>query len=173
MVILIIGNILSLIGTICLLYSIFRQSKKNILQFQILDCIFNTMANCILGGFSGAIVILMALIRNILIFKNKMTNTLMVIILLLMVIIGLSVNKNGYIGLLPIIANIEYTLWLSYGNNIRNIKIALAINVFLWAIYDFTIQAYPSSCAEIFILITTIYAICKKQEDSKIKATNP
>ena len=90
-----------------------------------------------------------------------------------MVIIGLSVNKNGYIGLLPIIANIEYTLWLSYGNNIRNIKIALAINVFLWAIYDFTIQAYPSSCAEIFILITTIYAICKKQEDSKIKATNP
>ena len=165
---LILGNILSFIGTFFLALSPQQNSKKDIVFYQIFSSAFDALANFTLGGFSGTIAILASLTRNILIYKNKCTHTAVIIIMIAMIIGSLSGNRHGFIGILPIIANLEYTIWLHLGSeNAKGVKLSIAINVLIWAVYDLTILAIPAFISDIVIFALTLYGIHKSPEDNK------
>ena len=165
---LILGNILSLIATFFLALSPLQNRKKEIVFYQIFSSVFDALANYTLGGFSGTIAILASLTRNILIYKNKCTHTAVVIIMVVMVIGSLSVNRHGFIGILPIIANLEYTLWLHFGSeNAKGVKLSIAINVLIWAVYDLTILAIPAFISDIIIFALSLYGISKLSKGTK------
>lgn len=165
---LILGNIFSLIATFFLAVSPLKNSKKDIIFYQIFSSAFDALANYTLGGFSGTVAILASLTRNILIYKNKCTLTAIIIIITIMIVGGLSVNKHGWIGILPIIANLEYTIWLHFGSeNAKAVKLSIAINVLIWAVYDLTILAIPALISDIVIFALTLYGIYKHSKDNK------
>ena len=170
---LILGNILSFIGIIFFTLSAIKNNKDEILIYQIIDCFFIALSNFVLGGFSGAVVILSSMVRNILVYKNKMNHFVFSLIVLIMFIFGLGFNQQGWIGTLPVIANFEYTWWLCYGDGkVKGIKIALAINVFIWAAYDLTILALPAFASDIIIFIITIYGLYKTNKSTKLNTLN-
>lgn len=159
---LIIGNILSFIGVIFLALSSIIQDKKRTIFYQIFDCLFATFSNIVLGGFSGAIVCLAALVRNVLVYFDKNNRILMVIISVIMTISGFWFNRHGIIGWLPIIASIQYTLWLGWGfTSNKSIKMALAINLAIWAVYDAVIMAFPALAADLIILGLSVFGYCR------------
>lgn len=159
---LIVGNILSFIGVVFLALSSVVADKKRTIFYQIFDCFFATVSNIVLGGFSGAMVCLAALIRNALVYFDKNNRLLMVIIAIAMTIGGALVNQHGIIGWLPIIASIQYTLWLGWGfTSNKSVKLALAINLAIWAVYDAVIMAFPALTADLIIFSLSILGYCR------------
>lgn len=162
MIYLIVGNILSFIGVVFLALSSVVSDKKRTIFYQIFDCLFAVLANIVLGGFSGAVVCLAAFIRNVLVYFGKNNPKLMIIIAVLMTILGALVNQHGLIGWLPIIASIQYTLWLGWGfTSNKSVKLALAINLIIWAAYDAVILAFPALAADLIIFALSIFGYCR------------
>ena len=69
---LIIGNYLSFIGSILLVYNGTLSNKKKILIFDSTAVIFQAIGRIILKGYTGAISKLFSLIRNYLCYKDKL-----------------------------------------------------------------------------------------------------
>ncbi len=166
--IIVLGNILAFIGMALLWLSSIQRTKQRMLFCQVIDSIFCTASNIVLGGFTGAIVVFMSLVRNLLAYKNMLTPKITMALLVLTTIIGLYVNKHGYIGILPIIATIEYTLWLGFGNNTaKGLKIALIINMLIWSVYDLTIYAFTTLGYDVAIVTSTLYSLYKTRNDKE------
>lgn len=140
------------------------------LSFQVLDKVFVVASNICLSAFTGAVVNFMSMVRNYLAYKNILTKTITIIILIVTSVISFSVNQRGFIGWLPIIATAEYTLWLGFGTNtVKSLKIALIINLLLWAVYDLTIYAFSTFCYDVVITATTAYSLYKMKNESAEK----
>jgi len=155
---LIIGNILSFIGVVFLALSSIVLDKKRTVFYQIFDCLFCTLSNIALGGFSGAVVTLASMLRNALVYFDKNTHKITIIIAFIMIICGVLVNRNGFIGWLPIIGSIQYTLWLGWGfTSNKSVKLALAINLAIWAVYDAVIMAFPALVADLIIFVLSVF----------------
>lgn len=154
---LLLGNVIALIGAAACMASTFQNTKRKLLIFQTGDCFFHMIASYILGGFSGAIVSGFAFLRNILVFIGLTSKYITWIVIAMMVTIGFYLNKEGIIGLLPIIASVEYSyVILSNGFTTTGIKKALAINLMLWLVYSIMIKAVPTIIINSLLVIVTI-----------------
>lgn len=161
MIQLILGNIFGLLcGVFCAL-STFGKTNKQIMKLQCLDCTSGIISCLILQGYSGALTQLVSLARNIAVYKEKCTKTLQIIFISLILILGISFNNRGILGLLPIIASIEYTITIMRTSNTNIVRASLAINNILWIIYDFTIQNYLNTILSIIIICTSVLNIIK------------
>lgn len=145
----VIGNILSFFSVLCLFISIRQSNRKDMLKFQFFDTILAVLSCFVLKGYSGMATDFVASIRNLLNLKHeakkdkKSTQTFKTIeeifILLLFIILGFIFNKEGFIGFLPIIAAIEYTIFMFHSKSLFWLKFSLMINLILWGIYYFVI----------------------------------
>lgn len=169
MIRLIIGNIFGLLcGLFCAL-STFGKTNKDMMKLQCLDCTSGIISCIILKGYSGALTQSISLIRNILVYKEKVNKTIQIILITLMVVVGLLINNRGLLGLLPIIASIEYTIIITKTTSTKLINVSLAINNILWIIYDFTIQNYTNCLmSSLIILASLINIVHKNRKDIDI-----
>ena len=71
---LIIGNIVALIASLIMVYSGYLKQKKKILYVQTIQIGLSVLSNIILGGITGAIINAVSCIRNILCYKEKLSN---------------------------------------------------------------------------------------------------
>lgn len=165
----ILGNIIAfLAASLAIIVGIIK-NKNKILHIQNIQYIAFAISNIILGGVSGIITNLISILRNILCYKEKLTNTISTLIILISVILTLKFNNLGLIGLLPLIANSIYTIFLNTKDEFK-FKILIIVTMTLWIIYDLTIKSYSSAIIEIistFLCIVTafeIYINRKKEE---------
>ena len=163
--ILLLGNIFSLIGTMFMIHSIYQKKEKYIAKWQIFYALFSSIANFILGGISGGITNAISTIRNVLIYYDKMTSELILILLLILIGLCLYFNNSSYIGIIPILASAQYGLILCLSEDHKTIKKSLLINTILWGIYDFYILAIPSLIMNIIIVFSIINSLRKKQHN--------
>lgn len=152
----IIQTALSLIGSCCLIYSTFSKKKDNMLLWQTTDCGFNAVATLIAGSFTGTTTCILCGIRNFLNAKHKLTKWLTILFCILLFVLGILVNKIGWIGYLPPIAAVEYTIWSALAKNAQQLRAGLIINCSIWAIHDCYVHLYPSTITYIIIIILSI-----------------
>lgn len=157
----VIANIFSAIGTFFLIYSTFSKKKDKMVWMQVLDSGFNSLGCLFIGSYSGAMTNFISMVRNMIDVKGRMTNVLSYIIALVCLILGLLVNINGIVGLLPPIASVEYTILLARCKTAQSLRFALAINIALWLIHDVYVRLYPAIFADIIVLIFTLYNIVR------------
>lgn len=158
------GQVFSFLAAITLAYSTFNKSKNKMIFWQIVDSMLNAIANVFLFSFSGAITNVFTSIRNMLQVKNKFDKKMMILFCLFVIIIGIYVNNKGIIGLLPIIASIEYTILMYKFKTAQKMRIALIINLILWSIYDFTIKSYPMFTMDLIIICISFINIIRFKE---------
>ena len=96
-------------------------------------------------------------------YKGKLTKETTLLLLIISVIVGLCANNLGIIGILPIIASASYTVCIYTTKNEQQMRYATMINMLLWFIHDFYIQAYPSAFASIILCIWTVIQILKNK----------
>ena len=167
---LIIGNIIALIAaSIQFVIGIIKDRKKIIL-LQTIQFFTFSISTFILGGFTGAIANLINAIRNILSYKEKLTKNIIILIILVSTILTLAFNNLGFIGLLPLINTIIYTVFINQKNPFK-FKILFLITIILWFIYDFTIKAYTSAFFDIFTIIVTCITAYQIYKTNKEKQT--
>lgn len=153
----ILGEIFSFLAAAFLGYSTFSKNKKKMAFLQIIDSTFNGISNLFLLSYSGIITNAFTATRNFLVYKNKFTNKVAIVFCILIICIGVTFNNKGPIGILPIIASVEYTIFICKSKNTNNLRLGLIFNLILWAIYDFYISSYPMFTMDVMIIFFSIF----------------
>ena len=146
-----IGLFFSFLSALCLCYSTFGKRKENILKWQVAHTSFVILANLFLKGYSGMATNAVCLVRNILGAKGRLNKVNTVILTILIVAGGVIVNNRGWLGLFPVVASVEYSICMYLCKNAQQMRLALAVNVALWAIYDVSIGSYPMFVTDVIV----------------------
>lgn len=170
----ILGEIFSLLAALTLAYSTFSNKKNKMIWWQAINAIFYGISNLFLGGYSAVVTNVLTLSRNILVVKNKLDKKFTIIICILMTIVGVYFNNRAWLGLLPIIASVQYTICVYVLKSAQRMRIALIINLLQWMIFDFLVKAYPMFALDIIIIIVTLinflrFRNCDEEIDFKQK----
>jgi uncharacterized membrane protein len=167
----IFGNIFSFVAALCLFISIFKKTTKDLLLWQVTEVVFCILSNIALATYSALTTNSVALIRDILAYKNKLTKKITFILLFLCIIFGLIANNRGIIGLFPMAASFVYTVFLYETRNEQQIRFALIVNLMLWFVHDFYVGAYPSALMDVGLSAWSLFNILKnmKFEQKKLK----
>lgn len=157
-----IAQIFSAIGAVLLLISTFSDTKKKMLGIQIFDATSNTIADALLGGWSGVMLNIIGIVRNITTIKGdgKTNKALLSVLVFFTIVVTVMLNPSGF---LPLIAELEYTIVVSRCDLFKS-KIALSLNLFLWLFYDILLQSYPVAIADLIILVSSLFAIAKTSD---------
>ena len=161
---LIIGNIFSFLSAICIAVSVLKKNKNDLIWWQIVDVVFCILSNIALYTYAALTTNSIALIRNILAYKNKLTKKVTCILFVLSVFVGLWANNRGIIGLFPIIASASYTVFIFITKDEQQMRWALVSNLILWFVHDIYVQAYPSALTDVVLSVWTTMQIFKHRK---------
>ena len=131
-----LGNIISLIGSFFLCASCMAKTKRRVMFFQFFQCLILTVSQIAFGKGSGAVSMSMAGIRNLIIYFGHYNLFVMIFVAMFTLFFGLYFNTAKYIGLVPIAAGVFYSISLYFAKNVRTLKISLAILLFAWIVYS-------------------------------------
>jgi len=160
---LILGNIFSFLSATCIAVSVIKKNKSDLIWWQIIDVIFCLISNVFLLAYAAFITNLVALLRNILSYKNKLNLKRTILLTVLCVMIGFFVNNRGIFGIFAITASASYTVCMYTTKNDQQMRYALILNLTLWFIHDFYVQAYPSAILEALLVLWTVIQIFRNQ----------
>ena len=155
---LLFGNIVALIASLVMVYTGFIKSKQKILYAQSVQIGLLVVSNLVLGGYTGAAINAVGIVRNILCFYNKFGIKEKIFITILSVVLTVAFNNLGVIGYLPLIAIVVYT-WLITIKDVVKFKLLIIFTLVLWAIYDFTVRSYTACAFDLFSIVTTVISI--------------
>ena len=161
---LIIGNIFSFLSAVCIAISVVKKNKNDLIWWQILDVIFCILSNIALYTFAALTTNSVALVRNILAYKDKLTQKITWILFVLCIIAGLWANNRGIIGLFPIVASASYTVFMFITKDEQQMRYALISNLALWAVHDFYVLAIPSALTDVALSVWTIFQIMRNKK---------
>lgn len=94
-----------------------------------------------------------------------MIKMLQTILIFTVAVLGIVTNNRGLLGLLPVIASVGYTILILKTDSVNWVRIGLAVNNFLWIIYDLIIQNYVNAVIGIFTVVSCIYNLVRHRVD--------
>ena len=161
---LIFGNICSLLAMGTDSLSASRKTAKDMLWVQNASQFLYFIGTMALQGYSGAVQNAVCIIRNLVVIKGINSKVLEWIFLALGVILGICFNNIGFMGLLPIIANLQYTLVMfRFRNNNRALKISFLINAVLFSCFSLAIWNFVGVFTNLVVAITTAIFLVKSK----------
>ena len=155
----IIGNIFSLFSIACVAISVIKKNKTDLVYWQVIGAVFCILASAFLSAYASVVMNLLTLLRNILAYLNKLTKKLTLIFCVVAAIIGLYVNNIGIFGFFPIMATLSYTFLLFATKNDQQMRYAVILNLLLWCVHDFYVQAYPAALTDIAVSLWSMLQI--------------
>lgn len=159
---LIIANILSLVGTIVLVWSMFVKSKETMLLLQAGNYILGAFSTTMTNSYAAACSSIISFFRN-LYLSQKTSIVVTVVFSILYIVLGAFTNTLGFIGLLPVLASVEYTLFVYFAKTTQVLRYGALINLLLWAIHDICIRLYGALISDIILIVITIISIVVKK----------
>ena len=153
---LIIGNVCSLLAMGTDALSSAQKTAKRTLWVQTLSQSIYCIGTIFLGGYSGAVQNAVSILRNLVAIKQISRKWIEWTLTLLGVALGLACNTIGWAGLLPVIANLQYTLVVfRYKGNERALKISFMINALLFAVFNGAILSIVGVFTNLVVAGTT------------------
>ena len=153
-----IANAIALIASLLMVYTGYIKKKEKILFFQTIQIGLSVISNLILGGITGAIINALGLIRNILCYKEKLNKIVQIILIILSILLGVYFNNLALIGLLPIISNVVYIVFMNIKDVIK-FKYLIIFTMTMWLVYDIYIMSYTSAVFDLGTMIANIIAV--------------
>lgn len=153
-----IANAIALIASLLMVYTGYIKKKEKILFFQTIQIGLSVISNLILGGITGAIINALGLIRNILCYKEKLNKIAQIILIILSILLGVYFNNLALIGLLPIISNVVYIVFMNIKDVIK-FKYLIIFTMTMWLVYDIYIMSYTSAVFDLGTMIANVIAV--------------
>lgn len=166
--IVLIGNLFSLIGCTLMVLSGLIKEKKNILTVQCVQFTFMGLANMTLGAFSGLIANIVSLTRNVVFTHRDTSLSLKILFIVLQVILSIKQNM-AWVDWLPVIACVTFTWIIDTPSEITLKKVTLFCLI-CWVIYDFSYLNYVGFSFDLFSIISNIIGILMIKKDKKVAA---
>ena len=160
---LVVGNLCSLLAMIADSISTSRKTVKSMLLFQNISQLIYCIGAIVLKGYSGAVQNAVSILRNMTAVGKKTSKAVEWTLITLGVVLGLVCNNRGWIGLLPVIANLEYSLAVfRFRDNERALKIAFLVSVVLFTIFHGFILNFVGVLANIVLFVMTILFLIRQ-----------
>ena len=158
----IVAQIIGLIAFVVSLIAYHKKDKKTILNNMVTSNILNLIHYLLLGAFSGCITKLLAIFRDYFIIlkeKNKkLSNSVYLIVFIILYIIATIFTYNGILSILPLVAAIIYIIFIWNGNEVI-IKKTAFFCYFLWLIYNIFVLSIAGIVSNVISILSTLIAI--------------
>ena len=162
-----IGNLCSIGAMITDSFSGTRKKRSEILGIQILSQIFYGAATIALKGYSSTMQNIVAILRNLAAMKDIKNRAIEWFLILLGVVLGVAFNNRGLLGLLPVVANLEYSIAMFYfKDSERNLKLAFIVNVLMYCVSSAVIYNFVGAVSNIVVAITTAVSLMKESKEN-------
>ena len=161
----IFGNICSFLATITDSISSTRKTVKGVLGMQCLSQIIFIVVSIAFQGYADLVQNVVGLVRNLFAMSKKQVKGIEWVFVTLAVGLGLWFNNLGWLGLLPVLANFEYSLAVfRFADDERAMKIAFAVMNLLYMVYNFCmLNVVGGICSAVVIVTTVIYLVKNKK----------
>ncbi len=166
---LIIGNIIAFIASIFMVIAGLLNNRKHILVVQTIQMSLFIISNIVLRGYTAVVVNAISIIRNLFAYKDKLSNNVTYILLGLTIIFTLIFNNHAFIGLLPLIGTIVFTLNVN-NKNITKLKLSLSFSMLMWLIFDLYIKSFSSALFDFLSMAAGLGTVFQITKDKKKKA---
>ena len=156
----IFAQILGATALFILILSFQKNEKQSLLKYQIGSSIFFSAQYLCLQAYSGCLINIACIIRNIL-FRKYTGKRIPIYYLLFIICIMIVLSLFSYVGpisLLPCIACILYSCSL-WQNNLNITRIVEVFSCSLYIIYNIKVFAYVGLISTIIELISALIAI--------------
>ena len=144
----IIGNVISLIAGIFIILSMWVNDEKEAYKYQFLNAFILMISSVFFLSWTGVTTMAIAASRNAMVYKGKLTINWTIFFIIISVVLGVSVNTMGIVGLLPIIAIVQITLCNYYLKSIKTIKTSFIVNSAIYVVYFLAIFDISSAVIE-------------------------
>lgn len=145
----IIGNAISLIAGIFIMASLVINDDKKAYKCQIYNAAILVIASFFFDSIVGAVIMAIATVRLIMVYKDRFTIRWAIFFLILSVSVGFAVNTLGWIGLIPIVAVTQITICNYAYKDIRWIKLSFIVNEAFYIFYFYLVFDYVSTLIQI------------------------
>jgi len=163
----IVGNICSIGAMVCNSISTTKKDNKDILLIQCISQVFYFAGSFILKGYSACVQNVVGVMRNIFAIKDIKSKILEVFLIVLPVVLGFYFNNRGWVGAIPVLANLEYSLSISlFKNEPVKLKWAFVINMICCVVFNFFLLNFVSVFADAFAAVTTVISIMKTKKSA-------
>ena len=164
----IVGNFCSLLALISDSISSSRKTARGVLLVQCVGQFFYCASSIILKGYSAAVQNAVSILRNLLASSKINSKVLEWLMIAIAVILGIIFNNLGFMGLLPIIANLEYSLAVfKFKNDEKKLKIAFLICILMYAIFNIIILNFVGVISNIVVAVITLMFLIKGSENNE------
>ena len=158
---LIVGNVGSLLAMLTDSFSSTRKTAKGVLMVQNLSQVIYGISTVVLGGYSAAVQNVVSILRNLVAIRGIRSKVLEWILVALGVVLGLALNNLGFMGLLPVVANFQYTLAVfRFQDNERALKVSFFFAVVMYAVFNIAIyNVVGVICNSVVAVTTAVYLL--------------
>lgn len=160
----VVGNLCSLLAMVTDSISAAQKTAKRVLWVQTLSQLIYFIGTVILKGYSGAAQNAVSIVRNLVAIKGIGSKVTEWVLLLMGVGLGLGFNNLGLVGLLPVVANFQYTLCIfRFQDHERALKTSFMISVGLFAVFNVAIYNWVGATSNAVVCITTAIALLRSR----------
>ena len=154
----VLGNGVFFLGAVILVSLGLIRTKRNILIAQIAQEAFMGTGMLILGGISGFIVDMVAIVRNVVCIRWKYTLKWKLIFIASQVGLYAALGAEGLYGWLPVMAMCLFT-WYLDTENVILLKVLIAVMQLMWLVYDISIVNYVGMVVDVVSAVTNVVGI--------------
>ena len=166
----IIGNICSLCAMVSDSVSSTKKKNSQILAIQILSQVFYAAGSIILKGYSSTAQNAVAVLRNIAAIKKLRYKAVEWLLVLLGVLLGVVFNNRGWLGYLPIVANLEYSIVMfRFKESTKWLKIAFLVNTLMYLAFNIVILNYVGGAANVMVMVITSTSLIKEMRGARTR----
>ena len=163
---LIVGNLFSLFGMVADGVSSSRKTARGMLLVQCLGQLLYSVSAIALKGYSAAVQNVVSIFRNLAAIRKVSSKAVEWTLVALGVVLGLVFNNRAWIGLLPVIGNLQYTLVIfRFKENEKALKISFLLSVVAFLIFNIAIYNFAGAIGDTVTIITTAVALLKGKKN--------
>lgn len=130
--------------------------------YQVGQCLVYAVAAYFFGVYPCIIMMLINALRNYLVATEKYRASHCILFSVLALGLGLLTNTSGVVGLITILATIQFSLFSYYLKRDIYVKINVAVNLMLWLCYDILVKDIFSGtmdCIAGILAVVTVFRI--------------
>lgn len=166
----IVSQIFVIFAVLSFGFSYLTNDKKKIMILVTMTSLFYGGEYLLLGAFSGVVVNIISIIRNIWFYVNAKNNKknniwVLVILSLALVILGIITYENIF-SIIPIVATVlfTYSVWQDNNKVYRYLSVPMSI---MWIVYNIVCGSILGLIAESVMLVFEIIGIIKLEANKR------
>lgn len=153
-----LGNAIALIGASIMVVSGLIKKKRQIVLVQCIQFTLQGISNLILGGVTGFISGMASVVRNVISLRVEFTLPYKLAFIGLQIVLTYFFNTGGSLGLIPPVSTCLFT-WFLDTKSETVLKTVIIITMFMWIVYDWSIQNYVSFAFDIGTVVSNVIGI--------------